>query len=41
MIEANKVLAAEHKEENMARWNELRMLEDEKWMSSWRPKTES
>ena len=25
------MLAAERKEEKMARWNELKMLEDEKW----------
>ena len=31
MIEAKKVLAAERKEEKMARWNELKVLEDEKW----------
>ena len=31
MIETKKVLAAERKEEKMARWNELKMLEDEKW----------
>ena len=31
MIETKKVLAAERKEEKMARWNELKVLEDEKW----------
>ncbi|XP_073362287.1 uncharacterized protein [Aegilops tauschii subsp. strangulata] len=31
MIETKKVLAAERKEEKMARWNELKMLEDGKW----------
>ncbi|KAE8817023.1 60S ribosomal protein L36a [Hordeum vulgare] len=31
MIERKKVLATGRKEEKMTRWNELRMLEDEKW----------
>ncbi|KAE8821316.1 60S ribosomal protein L36a [Hordeum vulgare] len=31
MIEAEKVLTVEHKEEKMTRWNELKMLEDKKW----------
>ena len=31
MIEAKKVLAAEHGQEKKTKWNELKMLEDEKW----------
>lgn len=31
MIETKKVLAAEHKEDKMARWNELKAFENEKW----------
>ena len=31
MIETKKVLATEHKEEKMVGWNDLEVLEDEKW----------
>ena len=31
IIKANKVLATERKEDKMARWNELKAFEDEKW----------
>ena len=31
MNETKKVLAAERKEDKMARWNELKVLQDEKW----------
>ena len=31
MIETKKVLAAEHKEDKVARWDELKAFEDEKW----------
>lgn len=30
MIKDKKVLAVEHKQEKMARWNKLKMLEDKK-----------
>lgn len=33
MIETKKALAAERKEEKAARWNELKLMEDEKWRS--------
>ena len=33
MIETKKALAPERNKENVARWNELKLLEDEKWRS--------
>lgn len=33
MIETKKALAPEHKKEKTTRWNELKCLEDKKWIS--------